>query len=214
MKKFQNKYRIPSARAQWWDYGDNGAYFITICTANRECFFGSITDSVMVLSELGEIVKKYWSEIPEHFSYVKLDTFEVMPNHFHGIIIFEKSDNQNNIVVVPPPNLVETPKLVETPNLGVSTSSSSPSTSISSSSIKCGGKNDRWHKGVLGVIINQFKRKCTFECRKINLNFGWQSRFYDNIIRDQESYDIISKYIINNPEKWKDDKFHPSKPDI
>jgi len=221
MKKFQNKYRIPSARAQWWNYDDDGAYFITICTAHMKCFFGTITgqrsDPVVVLSELGEIVQKYWLEIPEHFPYIKLDTFQVMPNHFHGIIIIDKSANQNNLVETPN---VETPNVVETPNLGVSTDTDMDTdtetktpTPTSPESPKCGGKNDRWHKGVLGVVINQYKRKCTIECRNINSNFGWQPRFYDNIIRDQESYDRISAYIINNPAKWKDDKFHPSKPD-
>ena len=78
--------------------------------------------------------------------------------------------------------------------------------------VKCGGKNDKWQKGVLGVVINQFKRKCTIECRKLNTAFGWQSRFHDIIIRDQESYNTISNYIINNPTKWEDDKLHPSKP--
>jgi REP element-mobilizing transposase RayT len=184
MKKFQNKYRIPSARAQWWDYGNDGAYFITICTAHRECFFCVETPNLdvstnMVLSELGEIVQKYWLEIPEHFSHIKLDAFVVMPNHFHGIIIIE------NPVV---------------------------ETETNTNTVKQGGKYDRWHKGVLGVVLNQYKRKCTIECRKINLNFGWQSRFYDNIIRNPASYKTISEYIINNPAKWEDDKFHPSKP--
>jgi len=249
MKKFQNKYRIPSARAQWWNYGDEGAYFITICTAHMKCFLGTVTtgsDPVVVLSELGEIVQKYWLEIPEHFPYIKLDTFQVMPNHFHGIIIIDKSANQNDLVGMPDlgddgtpnmtdvgmPNLtdvetrnlsdvgmhnltdVETPNLadvVETPNLGVSTDTEK--TPPSPKSVKCGGKNDRWHKGVVGVVINQYKRKCTIECRIINTNFGWQPRFYDNIIRDQESYDRISAYIINNPAKWAEDKFQPSKTD-
>jgi hypothetical protein len=40
--KFQNKYRILSARAEWWNYGWNAAYFITICTAHREHYFGEI----------------------------------------------------------------------------------------------------------------------------------------------------------------------------
>lgn len=42
MDKFHGKYRIPSARAPWWDYGQNGFYFITICTKNRECFHDHI----------------------------------------------------------------------------------------------------------------------------------------------------------------------------
>jgi putative transposase len=38
-EKYQGKYRIPSARLQNWDYGSDGAYFITICAKNRVHFF-------------------------------------------------------------------------------------------------------------------------------------------------------------------------------
>ena len=47
MDKFKNKYRIASARLQSWDYGDDGAYFITICTKNREHFFGEIVTETL-----------------------------------------------------------------------------------------------------------------------------------------------------------------------
>jgi len=52
-EKFQDKYRIPSARLQNWDYGWNAAYFITICTAGQDCIFGKILDGKMILSNLG-----------------------------------------------------------------------------------------------------------------------------------------------------------------
>lgn len=66
MEKFQNKYRIPSARLQSWDYGTNAAYFITICTQNRAHFFGDIMDGKMQLNEIGQLAEKYWMEIPHH----------------------------------------------------------------------------------------------------------------------------------------------------
>ena len=56
--KFQNKYRIPSARLQMWDYSNNGAYFITICTQNRHHFFGQIQNQKMQLSEIGKLAEK------------------------------------------------------------------------------------------------------------------------------------------------------------
>ena len=56
--KFQNKYRIPSARAQWWDYGNDGAYFITICTAHRECYFGTIITPIVETPKLGVSTSK------------------------------------------------------------------------------------------------------------------------------------------------------------
>lgn len=88
--KFQNKYRIPSARLQTWDYANNGAYFITICTQNREHFFGNIKNGIMQLSEIGKLAAQFWHEIPNHFPMVELGNFVVMPNHIHGILIIDK----------------------------------------------------------------------------------------------------------------------------
>ena len=89
-EKFKNKYRIETTRLQNWDYGWNAAYFITICTHNREHYFGEIADGKIRISEIGEIAEKYWFEIPVHFPFVKLDAFVVMPNHIHVIIIIDK----------------------------------------------------------------------------------------------------------------------------
>jgi len=69
-----------------FDYSSSRAYFVTICTANREHFFGEIRENKMILNDCGEITQKCWQEIPVHFLNVKLDEFIVMPNHTHGII--------------------------------------------------------------------------------------------------------------------------------
>jgi len=89
--KFLDKYRIPSARLQNWDYGWNGIYYITICTEGRENYFGKILNGVMELSEIGQLAHKFWFEIPDHFPFVFLDSFVVMPNHIHGILILDKN---------------------------------------------------------------------------------------------------------------------------
>jgi REP element-mobilizing transposase RayT len=92
--KFQNQFRIPSARADWWDYGWNAAYFITICTAHREHYFGEIdANPIIQLSEIGQLADKFWRSISEHFPFVKLDAFVVMPNHIHGILVIDKLDD-------------------------------------------------------------------------------------------------------------------------
>ncbi len=95
VEKFQNKFRIPSARLKNWDYGSNAMYFVTICTAHRESYFGEITKGKMVLSEIGQIAHQCWKDIPTHFPFVELGEFVVMPNHVHGIIIIDKPDNTN-----------------------------------------------------------------------------------------------------------------------
>lgn len=203
-QKFRNKYRIPSARLPTWDYGSNAAYFITICTHQMQHFFGNITDGKMQLSETGNIAHKYWHAIPEHFPFIKLGEFITMPNHIHGIIIIDKSPDYD----------------VQTPNLGVSTRPEIPESEIPAlpdenripagnpEKSKSGGKNEQWKPGTLGVIINQYKRICTIKARKTNPNFAWQTRYYDNVIRDDHSFFHISQYIKNNPAKWKEDRFH------
>ena len=90
--KFRNKYRIASARAPWWDYEQNGAYFVTICTQNRYHFFGEIKKGIMHLSRTGVIADIMWHQIPHRTPHVALGEFVVMPNHIHGILILDKPD--------------------------------------------------------------------------------------------------------------------------
>jgi len=73
-------------RLKNFDYSQNGMYFVTICTKNRECLFGEILDGKMELNEYGQIATDCWKEIPKHFPSVEIDEFVVMPNHVHGII--------------------------------------------------------------------------------------------------------------------------------
>ena len=70
-------------------------YFVTICTQNRIHYFGEISEGEMQLSQIGEMADKYWHEIPEHFPFVVLDEFVVMPDHIHGIINIDKPINCN-----------------------------------------------------------------------------------------------------------------------
>lgn len=91
LDKFQNKYRIPSARASWWDYGSQGAYFITICTQDRWHYFGEIIEGKMQYSQVGVLADIFWLEIPFHAQKVTLGEYIVMPNHIHGILILEDS---------------------------------------------------------------------------------------------------------------------------
>ena len=80
---------------QNWDYGWNAAYFVTICTQNRENYFGHIVYGKMHMSEIGQMAEKFWHEIPQHYPFVKSGPFVVMPNHVHGIIIIDKPETQN-----------------------------------------------------------------------------------------------------------------------
>jgi REP element-mobilizing transposase RayT len=89
--KFQDIYRIPSARAEWWDYWNDAAYFVTISTAGREHYFGEIVNGYMQFLEIGQIAHQNWILIPVHFAFIKLEAFVVMPNHVHGILVIDHS---------------------------------------------------------------------------------------------------------------------------
>ncbi len=86
---FKNKYRIDSTRLKDYDYSQDGSYFVTICTKERELFFGEVQNNKMILNDLGVIAEKYWLEIPQHFENTELDEFIIMPNHIHGIIVID-----------------------------------------------------------------------------------------------------------------------------
>lgn len=206
--KFQNKYRIPSTRLQTWDYSNNGAYFITICTQNRNHFFGNIQNGIMQLSEIGKLAEQYWVEIPNHFPFIELGNFVIMPNHVHGILIV------NNIAT---PTLsstepVET-RLIASDNNGTRSIASDNNETRLIASLQenvggfSGNKNPMLNDNI-SKIIRWYKGRCSFECRKIQPNFAWQSRFHDHIISNSKSFDAIQNYIFENPLNWKDDKFY------
>ncbi|MGQ1891399.1 transposase [Thermophagus sp. OGC60D27] len=189
MKKFLNKYRGTTTRARFWDYGWNAAYFVTICTRDRECFFGDVVDGRMELSPIGHIANSCWHEIPKHFPFVVLGAHVIMPDHVHGIIIINKPDdgrNHGQMVGAHVGNPVRGAKFCAP---------------------------DRYPKNQFGPqsqnlasIIRGFKIGVTKNARQINPHFAWQPRYHDHIIRNEKSFYNISRYIINNPGKWARDK--------
>lgn len=80
-------------RLRNYDYSTAGAYFVTICTQERECLFGDIVDGGMKLNEFGQIVQSIWHDLPARFPDIQLGEFIVMPNHVHGIIIIIHRNN-------------------------------------------------------------------------------------------------------------------------
>ena len=184
--KPSSKHREGSARLSGWDYRNQARYFITICTKNRFHFLGQCFDGIMSLSDIGKMTYTFWKEIPNHFSNVFLDVFQVMPNHIHGIIaltgeiIAPRNTNLTNRNIIDKP--VEKNQYFQ---------------AISPKA------------GSLATIVRSYKSVCK---KEINLNFpdaefAWQPRYHDYIIRDDEKFFRIKNYIINNPKNWKKDKF-------
>ncbi len=87
MPTSREKPRRRSPRLQGYDYSQNGAYFVTICTQHRVCLFGEVVDGEMRLNDAGRMVELWWLKLPGKFPEVDIDLFVVMPNHFHGIVV-------------------------------------------------------------------------------------------------------------------------------
>ena len=98
---FYDKYRVKTARLPFYDYGSNGSYFITIATWQRDHFFGEIEQGEMNFSLLGKHAQECWLQIPEHFQFVKLGAFVIMPNHVHGIITIDRDIETQDFVSLP-----------------------------------------------------------------------------------------------------------------
>ncbi|MFA6183756.1 MAG: transposase [Parcubacteria group bacterium] len=197
--KFKNKYKIDSTRLKNYDYSQNGMYFVTICTKDHKHFFGEVIDGKMILNDVGKIVDKLWQEIPRYFPFVKLDIYQIMSNHIHGNLEIIRDDNvetrfiasktnhiHGNLEIIRDDN-VETRFITSQTNGGVA-----------------GGSNPMLNPDSLSSIIRWYKGRCSFEIRKNmkGVTFAWQPRFYDHIIRDNESLNKIREYIIENPEVW------------
>ncbi|MBA3899550.1 MAG: hypothetical protein H0X62_04945 [Bacteroidetes bacterium] len=86
--------RIPPARFENWDYAMNTAFFVTICTKEREIFFGNILKGKMQFSEIGQLALDFLAEIPKRYTYLLIDEFIVMPNHIHAIVMFKEKGNK------------------------------------------------------------------------------------------------------------------------
>jgi len=197
-EKYKNKYRIPTNRLRGYDYGSNGCYYVTICTKNREHYFGEIgmeTDNGAVLhaTEIGKIAEKFWSEIPDHYPFVILDQFVVMPNHIHGILFFNKNDATMHDVTTHDATMHN----VQTHNCA------SLRQSASLQSNKFGPQSQN-----LGAVIRGFKSSLKRYANENNIDFAWQERFYDNIIRDNQGLNNVRQYIFNNPQNWYQDELN------
>jgi putative transposase len=78
-------------RLKDYDYSQNNAYFITICTQNRLPLFGKIENNNLILNKAGLMVLNKFEEISECYPHVITDKYIVMPNHVHAIIVIQKS---------------------------------------------------------------------------------------------------------------------------
>ena len=146
-----------SLRAKFHDYS-NGDYFVTICTSNKEHYFGVIKKGEMCLSMIGKYCKIQLDNITNHYPYASVPLYVIMPNHIHAIISIDFELRTHEPCV--------------------------PTYSL------------------LSRVVAGFKRSVTIFANENRIEFGWQSRFYDHIIRDAKDRNEIANYIEDNITRW------------
>lgn len=197
--KFQNKYRIPSARAAWHDY-NGGDYFITICTGGREHYFGEIVNGEMILNDLGIKLNELIAEIPTHNPYTKIPVYQIMPNHVHLIVCIDDTTGRDAVGKDAAGRDAADRDAAGRDAAGrdaachVSTTTDKKMQEIAN---QC---------GLVSIAMGGMKSALTKYAHTNKIPFGWQTRFHDHIIRDREEWDRIASYILNNPDTWEKDK--------
>ncbi len=182
-----------SIRLKGYDYSQAGLYFITICCQDRICRFGHIENGKMVLNHWGQIAHNEWAKTPEIRPNVELGEFIIMPNHIHGIIRLSTAGRGE----------------LHSPLLHSPDPSGECKTSDDSGVCKTPLRSP---SQTVGAIVRGYKSSVTKQINMMGLFDTpiqiWHRNYWEHIIRDEQSYQRISNYIINNPRKWDNDKFY------
>ena len=175
--------RRRAMRLRDYDYRQNGAYLVTLCTHQGACLFGDILDGDMVLNELGTIVQDEWLQTETVRSYIELDAFAVMPNHLHGIILLSDNGDER----------------------------ASHRSDGDVRAARRAARSTTLQAGSLGAIVAQFKGTITKRSRQLpdcpDMPI-WQRNYYDHIIRREAALNHIRAYIDTNAARWFEDSLY------
>ena len=192
-----------SLRLREYDYSQSGAYFITVCTRNRECMLGYVSDGEMVLNDAGRIVAEEWMRSAGIRNEIELDAFVVMPNHVHGIIIINRTgDRPVARTSEPTPACGPKPKSVGTGNHCKGVWPYAPTGTLRSPS------------RTVGALVRAFKSACTIRINDMRDARGtsiWLRNYYEHVIRGEDDLIDIRQYILGNPVRWADDENNPER---
>lgn len=181
-----------SIRLQKYDYAQPGAYFFTVCTQGRASLFGRIRDGEMHLNEAGQMVWKEWNSLTDRFTRIVPDTFVVMPNHVHGILMITRPVETDAYI---PEQEKATPAIDREMS---KTAKKAPT---------------------LGQIVGTLKSCTTVEFVRGIKSKGWplisrrlwQRNYYEHVIRNEDSLKRIRQYIVDNPLTWHVDRDNPNR---
>jgi putative transposase len=190
-----------SIRLPEYDYAQPGAYFVTICTRERECVLGDIVNGRMELNALGDIAHRFWSQVPAHFPGVIIDACATMPNHGDAIIVIADTihpgaDPVRGVVTTPAATRIATP---DPPRAVVDAGR--------------GRGTQPLRPPVLGQIVAFYKYQTT---KTINQTLdmagvrSWQRNYWEHVLRNKAELQRIREYIETNPGRWSDDRLYPA----
>ena len=178
-----------SIRLQGYDYSLPGAYFVTICTQNRECLFGDIRNGEMALNDAGNMVTRWYHELENKFPDIQHDAFICMPNHVHFIVV-----NMGPVTVGADQRVCPN-KMGE--HAGKGEHAGSPLhrvvqwfKTMTTNEYICGVKQNGWPP---------FPGKL------------WQRNYYEHVIRDEDELNKVREYIVGNPSNWESDQENPNR---
>lgn len=172
-----------STRLSHYDYSQNGAYFITLCSHNRLCLFGRIENDSMQANDYGNIVIAEWNNSATIRKEIVLGEFVLMPNHFHAIVFINRSGER--LLAVP-----------ERPFTNIAQIHPSPCLRPKS----------------LGALVAGFKSSVTKKINAYRNSPGqpiWQRNYYERVLRNEDELYKAREYIVNNPMQWALDKYNP-----
>lgn len=197
-----------SIRLRGYDYSQNGLYFITICTQNREHLFGRITNGQMALNPMGEIAHNEWFKTESMRPNIRLHEFIVMPNHIHGIIeIIPVGAHCMRPLDTRPHDAPPT-----TDNHGQSEPGDGQSGRVqraptnTATTIFVGQRAP-----TVGDIVRGYKSAVTKRINEIRNMSGvpvWQRNYHEHMIRNETAHLKIADYTQTNPQRWQEDTYH------
>jgi len=188
-----------SIRLKGYDYTENGAYFVTICTQNRELLLEG--------NGIKNMITAVWDKLPYKFPLVDTDEFIIMPNHIHGIIVITTDHVGADPRVCPS----------ETTHIGVDLCVYPDKTHRKKKGEHMGSPLQK--PSTLGEIVQWFKTITTNRYIHGVKNNGWkpfpgkfwQRNYYEHIIRNENELTRIREYIRNNPLQWQFDRENPNR---
>ena len=175
-----------------YDYSSPGAYFVTVCTQNRRCILSDIVvgDGVLDvpqarLTSSGMCVRDTLLEIEQHYKWLSLDHYVIMPNHIHLLLRIEENGPSRTPA---PTNADDEPSGTPAPTNADDGPSGTPAPT----------------NETLPKLISTFKR---FTNRRCGMQL-WQRSYHEHVIRGESDYREIWEYIESNPAKWAEDRYY------